>query len=103
MTEQEINTNHVLLRAISETLPVEIEGRICTNEEPLIGKNEKTMESSSIPVKPGTYKLVLYGEKVRKVSASTEAENVQMTVGEGETRERFIIYKSKKKRKLALK
>ena len=30
MTEQEINTNHVLLRAISETLPIEIEGKICT-------------------------------------------------------------------------
>ena len=41
MTEQEINTNHVLLRAISETLPIEIEGKICTNEEPLIGKMKK--------------------------------------------------------------
>lgn len=58
----------------------------------MIGKNEKTMESSSIPVKPGTYKLVLYGEKVRKVSASTEAENVQMTVGEcGDKRKIYYL------------
>ena len=103
MTEQEINTNHVLLRAISETLPIEIEGRICTNEEPLLGKNEKTMESSSIPVKPGTYKLVLYGEKVRKVSTSTDAENVQMTAGECGDKRKIYYLQVKKEEEFSFK
>lgn len=81
LTEQEFDTNHVMLKTIAEFLPVKIGNKICTEEEPYTGKCGEEYKSETMILEPGTYKLVMYGAKVKKAYLNTENDDVQMTAG----------------------
>lgn len=94
VTEQEKESLCIVLKTISESQNVEIEGvGICKKDRPYLGKKGQDIKSKTMLLNQGNYKLVIYGDNLKDVEIATDTTEMQIEQGEsGVKRKIYYLY-----------